>query len=265
MKSTIPIAGLVGLLSGAAGALAATTLVGREPPAPPVAAAPGATLESLGAELRDLTQGVARLSERLEALEIQTRLVAERREAARSDALEAPAQAASAESQAEKLAAALSASGAELPPEFQKTVKSALEQIRQQEEQDRADRRREAIEERLDERLAELALEIGLTRNQQDDLRNLFLDVDTRRNELFAEMREGGDWSSMRDTMREMRDGIDQSLAKVLSPDQLEKFKESDASRMLLGFGGPGGPGGGPGGGFGGGGDRRDRRPPEGG
>jgi chromosome segregation ATPase len=259
MKSTILTAGLIGLVSGAAGAFVATTLLQTPPPPPPVAAAPDATLE---ADVRALTQNVGQLSERLESLEIQARLVADRREVARND--EALARAGSEESQADKLAAALTASGSELPPEFQKTVKSALQQIRDQEEQERADRRREAFEQRLDERIAELALEIGLTRNQQDDLRNLFLDTDARRNEMFASMRDGGgDWSTVRDQMREMRDGIDQSLAKVLSPDQLEKFKDSDASRTLLGFGG--GPGGGPGGG-GGGGNRRNRNnPPAGG
>ena len=136
--------------------------------------------------------------------------------------------------------------------ELRNLVSGTLQDIRDQEDAERRQRELERDIERVEERLVRMQDDLGLEPYQVDGMRNVLIDEATKRNELFAELREeGGGRGDMRDAMIELRAETNAAAQLVLTPDQFEKYEESnDWGRGRGGFGGGGG--GGRGGGRGG-------------
>jgi len=236
MKSMILIALLAGAAAGGVAALVTGTLVQGEAEAASAVSPDDDLATELGQTLRRIEEQNDALQERLRRLETNVAMV--RPERQREVAIdEEPGLAESEE--LKELVAALRDPSAPPPPNFQENVSRALESIREQEDRDRDERREVAYQERLDDRLADLALELGLTSGQTGDLRDVYVDLSLRQREMMDAAREIGDWGSAREQMRELRDEMDQSLARVLSPSQLEQYNET--SGRGRGWGGPGG------------------------
>lgn len=128
----------------------------------------------------------------------------------------------------------------------QELVANTLTQIRDQEALDaeiqREQRRADAMQRRIDK----LTEDLGLYPDQASKMFDVLTNEETKRNELRDAMRNGtADFSTMRDDMRSLRDESQAAIAEFLSPEQLEKYNESNSG---FGFGG-GRRGGGGGGG----------------
>lgn len=255
MKSLV-----TGIVSGAvAGGLAAAVtvvlLASDEAPPPTARAATPAGDAQLAARVAALEKERDDLRMRLGALEQRPAVAAAPRETVapiEGDEL------AALQDELHALAGALRDPGSgDLPPGFVEGVGQALDAIRAQEDREREERRQEVLEERIDERLAELAQELGLTRVQTGELRTAYLDLDAKRTELFRNARDTGDFGSVRDGFRDLRRDTDAALERILTPLQLEQYRELEDDRR--GFGGGPGFGDGPPGGFGGD-DGRGRR-----
>jgi hypothetical protein len=235
MKSLIPIAVLAGAVAGGGTALLAGTVLRPAPEPAQVVSPDDDLLADLAASLKRVEEENQELADRVSGLEGQLALVRpERQPAAAAPASDAVA----VDDELKDLAAALRDPDSVPPPaSFQESVNRALQNIRADEEHERDERRRQAYEERLDERLSELALDLGLTKNQSDGLRSLYLEQNERRMQLMDEARDGN-WSTMRDSFREMREQMDQRLAQILTPDQLQRYNEQAGDGR--GWGGPG-------------------------
>jgi hypothetical protein len=163
----------------------------------------------------------------------------------------------------------LAASGAVLAdPQFETAVAAAIERIeqREREEQDQARRQREL--DQIEERLASMRTELGLDGFQETQMRTILIDNLDKATVLRDAMRND---TLTRDEMREgftnLRTGLEEAVAGVLSPAQYEQFQE-DFARQFGGMGGFGDRGfrggGGPGGGQQGGGGAGGFTPPTG-
>ena len=148
----------------------------------------------------------------------------------------------------ERLAASLSDETAPLPANFTARVGEAMEEVRELERQEEAARREERNEERMERRLVELQESLGLSNGQVLSLGNVLRDDRTARTELFTEIRESGDWGSMREASQALREDRNAALAGVLTPSQLEQYKETEESNDRGWGGGRGGGRGGSGG-----------------
>lgn len=237
MKSMILAAVLAGAIAGGGSALiAGAVLSGSEASKEPAAVSPGDDLTAgLADELRQIREQNQALADQMRELEM--RLAAVRNEGPRQVATEPEPNATDAE-ELQELVAVLRDPSSPPPANFTESVGRALEQIREEEDRERDERRQEAFQERLDERLADLALELGLTQDQTNDLRDLYVDMSVRQREMMEAARELDDWGSMRDQMRGLRDEMQESLAKVMSPNQLERYEELGGSGRSRGFGG---------------------------
>jgi hypothetical protein len=116
-------------------------------------------------------------------------------------------------------------------------VGAALEEIRAQEESDRDAGREEQRAERLAERLAEVAKELGLDSYQQQQLAVVAAEATEARNEIFNEIRESGDWNTLRDSIEAGRSAFDTTLSAFLSTDQFTSFSEMGGLGSLSGGG----------------------------
>jgi hypothetical protein len=150
------------------------------------------------------------------------------------------------------LAAALVDPNAPLPAGLRETVSDVLTDIRADEERERREQAEEARRTLLEERLGVLAKDLGLAAYQTDELRTLATRQMERMSEVFEDSRSGGDFTTARDTMRALRDEAQADLARILTPEQLQRFEDERMGRGLFGFGPPGFFGGGEGRGPGG-------------
>jgi hypothetical protein len=238
MKSPILIAAVTAAVAGAG---SAALVVAAMAPARPAqqgdvvaAATPGAEEVDLRHELRELRADNAALMDRVRALEQMKPAV----EPSRTQvALEpAPEQAAKTR-EIVALAAALTDPNAPLPENLKSGVAEALEAIRAEEEAERERRRQEAAAKRLEERVQRYVDELGLNAYQAGELRVAMTLEESKRNALFAEMREGdGDFTQVRERMGEIRDEAQKTITNALTPEQYEKYRES--SRRDFGRGG---------------------------
>ncbi len=219
------VAALTAALVGAGAAVVTTTLT-SEPAASPSLAAPqdDPRVGELAAELARLRDENASLSERLAYLESRPARVEAPRAAAEETAE-------SVDAETKKLVAAMTAPGAEVPPELEDTVRRALSSIRDQEAQERQREAEEAAAERVDERMEELREQLGLTGYQTDQMRTAMLDFNMTRTQIFQQARDSGDWGSMRETMRDAFSGYRENLEQILTPIQLEQYEDMDRFR----------------------------------
>jgi len=230
---------VVAALAGVAGAgLTAATGALKRPAER--TATPTEMSGELEAAIDALRASTERLEERVDSLEIMRPAEHERLAVAPVSAVDEDLA-----RNLEDLAAALRSPEGAVPTEFTTAVSRALEDIRAAEDAERDEAREERRLERIDERITELTTELGLGTSQAEDLRFHLVDTDQKRDALRDEIRESGDWRSMRESFGELRDESNEKLQTILTPDQYTKYQELDD--------GPGFRRGG--GGFGGGGD----------
>lgn len=132
---------------------------------------------------------------------------------------------------------------------------AALTVLREREEAERDEQRQAMREQRLEERLAELAEALGLNSYQVDQMRTVANDGAEQRDALMDEIRESGDFGSMRERFETLGADLTARMETFLTADQMAGFEDNGGLRSLSGRG----PGGFGGGGFGGGGGRRGR------
>lgn len=236
----------------AAGAFLGTTVARVEgAPSRPVAgegrAADGATLD-VARELDQLRLENSGLRLKLEELE---RRMAETL-TARVPLESAPLETARAASDSPELAALLAG---DVTPDFIARVDQAMATIKAREEAEREVKRKELQAQRIEQRITDLQTKLGLNTRQASDLRTILIDEDDRRDKLFVAMRDSQEPRDMREGFRAIRDETYAALERVLTPEQLEGYKQSEEWGR-----GPGGGRGGPPGGFTGGGDGRPQR-----
>ena len=144
---------------------------------------------------------------------------------------------------------------------FDAAVAAVIEQREAAEAEQRRQERAEREAERIEQRAQELAKELGLDSRQAEQLAQVMKESSEKRNEMFTEMRESGNWDreAMREGMAEIRDAEIAELSDVLSAEQLAGYQESASSDrgMMRGMGGGGNRGGGGGGNNNGGGNTR--------
>ena len=147
------------------------------------------------------------------------------------------------------LLATMQGSSDVVAPVFRESVATVVEDIKAQEEAERDLRRAERRTERTEKRLDDLAEKLGLNPTQVNDLREHTLAIEEKRQAMFAEARELGEFGSMRENMRTLRDESNVALQGIFTPSQYQQYTDEN-----LGGGGRGGFGGGGGGRDGGGG-----------
>ncbi|MFT7668993.1 MAG: hypothetical protein ACI8X5_001693 [Planctomycetota bacterium] len=248
MKNAAIITGLAaGLISGAISAVVVLQLQGPEV----AGAAEG--LNSIG-PASDL--GVEQVRSEVDRLakennDLMMRLVAlEGRSSSSRDAVATQTEAvdnAELQKQIAELAAALKNPQSAQSAGLRNIVAVAMEEVRETEEQERDLEREQRDVDRIIERMGEYSEKLGLDAVQKKSMQAALIDSNNKRGELFATMREGGsDRDEIRATFGTLREETEGALGRILSPTQLEDYKEmEDRGRFGFGGGGRGGRGGG--------------------
>jgi len=206
-------------------------------------------LDRIGAiqgEVRELRSSQEELALRLDAVESRPRPVAAR--------TPVPAESPEALDEVRDMVAAIKDPSPATAPGLETYVLDVLDQKEAQEEAARLQRRETARQERLRQRVDDLTQELGLSGYQSQEMLTILTDESTRRDTIFTEMRESGDWDrrAIREKMGGIRDETNTALGDVLTPDQLDRYHQLERGD----FGGGGGRGGGDGSGGRGGGGR---------
>ncbi|MDP6537949.1 MAG: hypothetical protein QF903_14035 [Planctomycetota bacterium] len=116
-------------------------------------------------------------------------------------------------------------------------VTAVLDEIKLKEDQERERRRQEARERRMDQQMDRLSERLGLDSVQAGDMRTILVEQDLKREELFAAAREFGGRDEVQGLMQGLREETLQSLAQVLTPEQLEQYREQSTDRDRPGRG----------------------------
>ena len=90
------------------------------------------------------------------------------------------------------------------------------------------------FEKRMKEQNDALKKDLKLDKKQAADFDKVQSDYTKKRNEVMAEMREGGggDREAMREKMTEMREGLDKELKKVLTTKQFKEYEKIQAKKQ---------------------------------
>ncbi|TAH37314.1 MAG: hypothetical protein EYC70_10095 [Planctomycetota bacterium] len=132
----------------------------------------------------------------------------------------------------------LAASGAD--PEFEALVDARVEAViearEEEERQAREAREAQMREEWMARRVDRLAEALGLTAFQKSEVDRVLRDSESQRQTYFRELRESGsfDREQIGEAMRKSREGTEAQLSMVLTPDQMQLYREQDPQ----GFGG---------------------------
>lgn len=248
MKVLLALAGLTGVA-----AVAVIVLVLREPRSAQrgesVADASGAALADVARSVEALAAEVRALRERQERLDLRVADVEARPDPAPAPAREVVPAGPPPEKveQALEMVAAIQDPSKGSAPGLESFVLDVLQEKEQRERTEREERRRTAVQDALQERVAELATELGLSPYQSQELSGILSGEATRRDALFAELRDTGVWDrrTMRDSMIKLREETDGALQTVLTPEQLARYRELEERPPFFGGGGrgPRGPG----------------------
>lgn len=133
--------------------------------------------------------------------------------------------------------------GADLGSFVDSRLEAVLEARDEAERKAREERAARARVEWLDARMQRLAAELGLTEFQSGEMRRILGESEAKRDELFRTMRESGEFDreSVATAMRNLRSETEAELQIVLTPDQMERYRELGASFGGQFRGGPGG------------------------
>ncbi|MBI4880467.1 MAG: hypothetical protein HY812_12530 [Planctomycetes bacterium] len=246
MKAQILVTILAALAAALGAGYAGALLVGSSGASEEAAAGAG-DLQTLSARVNEMETLNKRLEDRIAVLEDQPVVEAPARVAS-----DPPAEKTSEE--VKQLIESLKTPEAPLPENFRAEIGEVVQEIRDKEEQEREAEREKQRQERFEERLTRLAEELQLNPYQTEEMRKALTDAEKRFEALREEM-EGVGRGEMREKMTALREETETTLSRFLTPDQLQKYNETQGG-WGRGFRGPGGGpgGGGPGGGAGGGG-----------
>ncbi len=247
MKAQILVT-ILAALAAALGAGYAGALLAGSGSAPEEVAAGAGGLESLSARLNELETLNQRLQDRIALLEQQP-------------VVEAPARAVSdpplekTSEEVKQLIESLKTPEAPLPENFRQEIGEVVQEIKDKEEQERQAEREKQRQERFEERLTRLVEELQLNPYQTEEMRKALTDAEKKLEALWDDREGAASRGDMRDKMSALRQETETALSRFLTPDQLQKYNETQGG-WGRGFRGPGGgPGGrGAGGGPGGGG-----------
>ncbi len=237
---------VIALVAGAGASLAARAFQTparaeadlRAVPAPLSTSADAASLPETARALDELRMENTNLRERLATLEARLSELASTRTPVALDA-STPAALHLAGNDAARTPEAFAADD-----DFVASVGRALEEIERREDAEREVERKAQQAERIEQRVARLQQELGLTNRQASDLRTTLIDADDKREALFDSLRENeGDPREMRESFRTLRDETYASLQTILTPEQLETYRQRDEEdfgrRGPPDFGGP--------------------------
>jgi hypothetical protein len=230
---------LAGAIAGAA-ASGVTALVLSSGPGPnqPRAAGPDDGAD-LAAEVADLRAQNAELTRRLEGLEAQAAMATPvtRQPVAADEAIDVD--------ELRDLLASFQTPDVAPPPRFQSLVDQAIEAREERERAEREEQRRLEREQRMDEQVARIAERLGLDPNQQAGMREILVERDQMREDMFTALRNNGgppgDRGAMREVFQEMTQKTNAKLQALLTPQQYEQYQDQFADRGGRGgFGGRG-------------------------
>lgn len=246
--ATVVVAGLVGASSAA---ITGALLTPEQDSQPELLAKADLADPNLSSEIENLRQKNDELTNRIVELEMQASLAGSSTERREPATVDTDQEFESMKADLAALLATMNGKSDNIPANFTATVSTALDQIREQEEAEREKRREERRIERTEQRIQDVAEKLGLNPTQVNDLRDHLNLFEEKRNALFAEARELGDWGSMREAGRALRDEAEAGLQNIFSPAQFQQYEDENLSRTLSGRGdwGRGGRGGGGGGG----------------
>lgn len=230
MPSTTSTAVTVVVAALAGAASATLVLVLGSPSAPAAAEGSAATSPAVASPAGD----VEALQEQLTALEIESRELRQRLSELedRADLSARTSAGAPADELAAQVAAKLSADGATPAPAALKTeVAQALEQLRADERAEAARAREKRELQRIEERLVDLRTRLGLSPGQENDLRALLLAERAAEAEYDRQRDAGASRDSLRAVREQQRTEQQAQLAKILTPEQLESYRQRDNRR----------------------------------
>ncbi|MCH2101180.1 MAG: hypothetical protein MK209_04605 [Planctomycetes bacterium] len=249
----LAVALLGGFAAGTVGGMLFSPPAGESADEPLLASVSG---DSGSGELVDKYRALearnASLEAAVDALELQVQSLANRREA-----VAAPVESVESENEAKYA----SAEAAPYTLEEEMRFRAYVDNLEKQKEEERELEREERRQEQLARRVDRMAEELGLDDYQKGEMNKVLAESEQATRDYFAQMRESGEWDrdAMRTGMADLNDKTDQALGAFLTPDQLDKYQESNSgfSRFFVGGrDGGGGRGGPPGGGRDGGGGR---------
>lgn len=254
MQSTLLPAALIGLVTG--GAAAAAVVLSLAPTPPPASQVQAGNQVDVLARLDNISSQNESLEQRLLHLENEAKMVAP---TATRELADAP----STLNWEDQLAALqakldqLSSPSASLPPgQFEDLVAAANKNIDARKRAERDEERKIREDQAMEDRLSKLTSTLGLDGGQVSRMRETLNAQNTKRSELFAEMREGGftgGRTAMRESMTAITTETNTALQGFLTPSQFTDYGEQDNGGSFGRRGGDtggGGGGGGRGGGF---------------
>jgi hypothetical protein len=141
--------------------------------------------------------------------------------------------------QAMEMVAAIQHPDSTASPGLETFVLDVLGEKEERERAEREERRLAALTDVLHERVQELSGELGLSSYQEQELFGVLSAEATRRDAFFEELRESGSWDrrTMRDTMGKLREETLTALQTVLTPEQLERYRELEDRPPFFGGG----------------------------
>ena len=124
-------------------------------------------------------------------------------------------------------------------PAFREGVSDALEEIRAAEAAKEKERWVALQSEKLTERIQRISPKLGLYPNQESELHAILLDRELARAEINELGEKHGDKTATRAALRALKETSDEQLETLLTPVQLEGYREIEGSRESKRFGTP--------------------------
>lgn len=237
MSQTLPIVIISSLLAGGAGAVAATALTAKAPT--PAEAAQSDNGDAILAQLESIAEMTRENAKRIEGLESAPTLAPVagemRTDAASTGLTEADVLALVKKVADEEVNAPNSVTAAK--------IEAVMEMREERERQERDQKRAEEREKRSEDRLAKMQQELGLDLTQMNQMRDLYLNRDEKRDDMRRQMREGFESGTMdRGAMREMWGALQEehtaAVEGILTPTQFDQYKENGYDNDRGGRGG---------------------------
>jgi len=235
MKHTITIAIAAGTVAGfLAGSLSPLIFGPVETKAPALALVPSSRPAPETVQPSPSPERLDALRSQIDVLELRLAVLeagaSDRREPAEEGPGDPLAEAAE-ERALSELASALQKPGSQLPDTLKLGVEQAVQDIREAERLERDAQRAEALIDRTETQLASLVTALDLTPVQTDAMRDYITTYEEKRTQLREDARDSGDFNSIRESMRTLRDESRTSLALILDPTQLELYRETEDDR----------------------------------
>jgi len=229
MQSTHILYPLLGVILGAASAGVTVTLfLDQDPPAGSGESA-GLSVVPEGLSPSDLQARVQALQDENQALRERLTALELRPPATMRTPAEAGVSRAEFEEFKDELSASLKTAKAVVPEsaEMKAQVADAIQEIRKEETLDSIKRAQERQRSQLEDRLAKLSSTLGLDNRQLGQMRDAFLEQIDRDAELMTLWKSGGADEVVGQTKRANATAHRETIAGILTPQQLETYRSS--------------------------------------